>query len=121
RDHSIGNDPLLRRDVAMKDPGRERGDERGGETIVDAPGTTPPDIASKPTRGPRIVYVTAGAAGRYCGNCLRDNALALALKRRGEEILLVPTYTPIRADEEDASERRVFFNGVRVYLEQKWA
>lgn len=69
----------------------------------------------------KIAYVTAGAAGRYCGNCLRDNLLALTLRRLGEDVVLVPTYTPIRAEAHDASEKRLFFNGVRVFLEQKYA
>ncbi len=68
----------------------------------------------------RIAYITAGAAGRYCGNCLQDNVLALALRELGEDILLLPTYTPIRTDIVDASEKRLFFNGIRVYLEQRY-
>ena len=68
----------------------------------------------------RIAYITAGAAGRYCGNCLRDNVLALHLRALGEDVCLVPTYTPIRTDLENASEGRIFFNGLRVFLEQKY-
>ena len=40
----------------------------------------------------RIAYITAGAAGMYCGNCLRDHALAVALRDLGEEVTLVPIY-----------------------------
>ena len=54
----------------------------------------------------RITYITAGAAGMYCGSCMRDNTLVAALARLGHEALLVPTYTPIRTDEEDVSQRR---------------
>ncbi len=36
-------------------------------------------------------------------------------------MLLVPTYTPIRTDEVDVSIRRVFFGGINVYLQQKFA
>jgi glycosyltransferase involved in cell wall biosynthesis len=67
----------------------------------------------------RIAYITAGAAGMYCGSCMRDNTLVAALHRQGHEALLVPTYTPIRTDEEDVSGRRVFFGGINVYLQQK--
>ncbi len=63
----------------------------------------------------------AGAAGRYCGACLHDNTLATALTRQGVEILLIPTYTPIRTDEENVSHSRVFFGGLNVYLQQKSA
>jgi hypothetical protein len=31
----------------------------------------------------KILFVTAGAAGMYCGSCLRDNALAAELKSKG--------------------------------------
>jgi glycosyltransferase involved in cell wall biosynthesis len=69
----------------------------------------------------KIVYITAGAAGMYCGSCMKDNTLAGALHRLGHDALLVPTYTPIRTDEEDFSEKRIFFGGINVYLEQKLA
>jgi glycosyltransferase involved in cell wall biosynthesis len=69
----------------------------------------------------RIAYITAGAAGMYCGSCLHDNTLAAALLDLGEEVLLVPTYTPIRTDEVDVSIRRVFFGGINVYLQQNFA
>lgn len=68
----------------------------------------------------RIAFITAGAAGMFCGSCMRDNALVTALRQLGHDALLIPTYTPIRTDEEDASESRVFFGGVNVYLEQKF-
>ncbi len=66
----------------------------------------------------RIYYITAGAAGMYCGSCIRDNALAAELIRQGHQVLLVPLYTPIRTDEEDVSERKIFFGGISVFLEQ---
>lgn len=69
----------------------------------------------------KIAYLGAGAAGRYCGACLHDNTLAAALAALGEEILLIPTYTPLRTDEENVSYSRVFFGGVNVYLQQKSA
>ena len=67
----------------------------------------------------RVVLLSAGAAGRYCGTCLHDNTLAAALVKRGEDVLLVPTYTPLRTDETSVSQSRVFFGGVNVYLQQK--
>ncbi len=69
----------------------------------------------------KIAYLGAGAAGRYCGACLHDNTLATALGKLGEEILLIPTYTPLRTDEENVSYSRVFFGGVNVFLQQKSA
>ena len=66
----------------------------------------------------RITYITGGAAGMYCGSCIRDNALAAALMARGHEVLLVPVYTPTLTDEENVSSNRVFVNGISAYLEQ---
>jgi glycosyltransferase involved in cell wall biosynthesis len=69
----------------------------------------------------RVAYLTAGAAGMYCGSCLRDNTLAAALRAQGRDVLLVPLYTPIRTDEEDVSEHCVLYGGINVYLQQKSA
>jgi hypothetical protein len=33
--------------------------------------------------------------------------------------LSIPTYTPIRTDEEDVSDKHIFFGGINVYLQQK--
>jgi glycosyltransferase involved in cell wall biosynthesis len=67
----------------------------------------------------KIAYLASGAAGMFCGTCLHDNTLAAALLARGEDVLLVPTYTPLRTDEEDVSQSRVFFGGINVYLQEK--
>ena len=67
----------------------------------------------------KIAYLTAGAAGMFCGSCLHDNALAKAMLRLGHECILVPVYTPIRTDNEDVSIDKVFMGGVNVYLQQK--
>jgi len=69
---------------------------------------------------PRVVSVTAGGAGMFCGSCMRDNAVTAELHRMGVPIVLVPTFTPIRTDEEDVSRHRVFLGGINVYLEQRW-
>lgn len=66
----------------------------------------------------KILSITAGAAGMYCGSCLRDNALAAELLKQGHDVLLVPIYTPTLTDEENVSQHRVFFGGISVYLEQ---
>ncbi len=67
----------------------------------------------------RIAYITSGAAGMYCGSCMRDNTLAAALIAKGHDCVLIPTYTPLRTDEPDVSLDRVFLGGISVYLEQK--
>jgi len=72
-----------------------------------------------PERTPKIAYLTAGAAGMYCGSCMHDNTLASALTRLGVDVQLIPTYTPIRTDEEDVSIDQVFFGGINVFFEQQ--
>jgi len=67
----------------------------------------------------KIVYITAGAGGMYCGSCLRDNSLAMGLGELGWDVSLLPLYTPIRVDGVDHSVDRVFFGGVNVFLQQK--
>src|SRR5207248_8528210 len=69
----------------------------------------------------RIAYITAGAAGMFCGSCMHDNTLAASLIAQGHDALLIPTYTPIRTDEPDVSQRRIFFGGINVYLQEKLA
>src|SRR5262245_41594334 len=66
----------------------------------------------------KILSITAGAAGMYCGSCLRDNAMAAELMQAGHDVQLVPIYTPTLTDEANVSEHRVFFGGISVYLQQ---
>ena len=69
----------------------------------------------------RIAYIAAGAAGMYCGTCIHDNMLAKELIHQGHEVALIPTYTPLRTDDEDVSLGHVFFGGINVYLQEKSA
>lgn len=69
----------------------------------------------------KIAYITAGAAGTICGNCLQDNAVAAALKRNGHDVVLLPAYTPLRTDESDVSDRRVVFGGINLHLQGHYA
>lgn len=67
----------------------------------------------------KAVYLTAGAAGMYCGSCMHDNALARALRTCGVDCLLQPVYTPIRTDEESVARPHLFFGGIHIYLLQQ--
>ena len=67
-----------------------------------------------------IALVTAGGAGMFCGSCMHDNTLARSLLQRGERVTLLPTYTPLRVDEKNVSQSRVFLGGINVYLEARW-
>ncbi len=66
----------------------------------------------------KILSITAGAAGMYCGSCSRDNALAVELLARGHDVTLLPLYTPTTTDETNVSRDRVLFGGISVYLQQ---
>jgi glycosyltransferase involved in cell wall biosynthesis len=67
----------------------------------------------------RIAYISPGAAGMYCGTCIHGNTLAAALIKKGHEVALMPTYTPIRTDEASVSVDQIFFGGINVYLQEK--
>ena len=66
----------------------------------------------------KILSITAGAAGMYCGSCARDNALAVELLARGHDVTLLPLYTPTTTDESNVSRDRVLFGGISIYLQQ---
>jgi glycosyltransferase involved in cell wall biosynthesis len=66
----------------------------------------------------RILSLTAGAAGMYCGSCLRDNSLATALIARGHDVTLQPVYTPTLVDEPNVSASKVLMGGISIYLQQ---
>lgn len=69
----------------------------------------------------KIVQITPGAGGMYCGGCFRDNALVAALRQLGHDTLMVPLYLPLTLDEQNqAAETPIFFSGVNVYLAQKF-
>lgn len=57
----------------------------------------------------------------YCGSCIHDNTVAAALQKMGHEVALLPTYTPMRTDEENVSSDHIFYGAINVYLEQKSA
>ena len=67
-----------------------------------------------------LALITAGGAGMFCGSCMHDNTLARALRDQGHQVTLIPLYTPIRVDELDVSEHRVFLGGINVYLAGRW-
>src|SRR5262245_66519395 len=66
----------------------------------------------------KILSITAGAGGMYCGSCLQDNALASELIARGHEVTLMPLYTPLLTDEPNVTRPNVLFGGISVYLKQ---
>lgn len=72
----------------------------------------------------RATFLTPGTGSYYCGACMRDNALVVELHRCGHETHMLPMYLPLQLDEEsipELEETPVFFGGINVYLQQKWA
>ena len=68
----------------------------------------------------KIIILTPGAGGMYCGNCLRDNALVHSLRESGHDVTMVPLYLPLTLDEPDESAKvPIFYSGINVYLDQK--
>jgi glycosyltransferase involved in cell wall biosynthesis len=68
----------------------------------------------------RIILLTPGTGSFFCGTCIRDNALAVALRKQGHDALMVPLYLPPALDEAAASENApLFYGGINVYLQQK--
>lgn len=68
----------------------------------------------------RIVIVTAGGAGMFCGSCMHDNTWARALRQAGHDAVLLPLYTPLTLDEESLSDQRVYVGGINVYLDARF-
>ena len=68
----------------------------------------------------RIVIVTAGGAGMFCGACMHDNTWARALQQAGHEVVLLPLYTPLTLDDDSQSTRRIYVGGVNVYLDARF-
>jgi glycosyltransferase involved in cell wall biosynthesis len=66
----------------------------------------------------KILSITGGAAGSYCGSCLLDNAIAAELIARGHDVTLLPLYTPTLTDEPNVSRPVVLFGGISLYLQQ---
>ncbi|MFT5050736.1 MAG: glycosyltransferase involved in cell wall biosynthesis, partial [Chlamydiales bacterium] len=72
----------------------------------------------------KITLLTPGTGHFYCGSCLRDSALAKALRARGHDVFVVPLYLPFVLEDDSTPKvaeesPRVFLGGVNMYLQQK--
>jgi glycosyltransferase involved in cell wall biosynthesis len=67
----------------------------------------------------KIIHIIPGSGGSfYCGNCLRDSKFFDALRNMGHDVIKVPMYLPIFADEHDLNDVPVFYGAVSIYLKQ---
>ena len=69
----------------------------------------------------KILQLIPGAGNTfYCENCLRDNGLAINLRKMGHDVVITPLYLPILTDDNKVETAvPVFFGGINVYLQQK--
>ncbi len=68
----------------------------------------------------RIAYLTAGAAGMYCGACARDLVLIRGLRARGHDVQVTPLYTPMKLEAPlSVPITPVHLGGINMYLQQK--
>jgi glycosyltransferase involved in cell wall biosynthesis len=70
----------------------------------------------------KILHIIPGSGGSfYCGNCLRDSKFVEALRASEHEVIKLPMYLPLFADEHDLSrEIPVFYGAVSIYLKQQY-
>lgn len=71
----------------------------------------------------RIVHIVPGSGGTfYCENCMRDASLVKALRASGHDVIMTPLYLPLFLDDKSLARGvPVFFGGINVYLQQKFA
>lgn len=68
----------------------------------------------------KIIHIIPGSGGTfYCGNCLRDSKYVIALRKMGHDVIKVPMYLPLFADEHDINNKiPVFYGAISIYLKQ---
>jgi len=67
-----------------------------------------------------IMHIIPGSGGSfYCGNCLRDSKFVVAMRKSNHQVVKLPMYLPLFADEHDLSrEIPVFYGAISIYLKQ---
>ena len=66
-----------------------------------------------------IIQIIPGSGGSfYCGNCLRDSKYVDALRKQGHQVVKIPMYLPLFADEHDITDTPVFYGAISIYLKQ---
>ena len=70
----------------------------------------------------KIMHIIPGSGGSfYCGNCLRDSKYVQALRKSDHQVVKLPMYLPLFADEHDLSrEIPVFYGAISIYLKQQF-
>jgi len=68
------------------------------------------------------MHIIPGSGGSfYCGNCLRDSKYVEALRKSNHQVVKLPMYLPLFADEHDLNrEIPVFYGAISIYLKQQF-
>ena len=68
------------------------------------------------------MHIIPGSGGSfYCGNCLRDSKFVEALRESDHEVVKIPMYLPLFADEHDLrGDIPVFYGAISIYLKQQY-
>jgi glycosyltransferase involved in cell wall biosynthesis len=68
----------------------------------------------------KIMHIIPGSGGSfYCGNCLRDSKFVEGLRASEHEVVKLPMYLPLFADEHDLTrEMPVFYGAISIYMKQ---
>jgi len=67
----------------------------------------------------KVLFILPGAGDSfYCGNCFRDNLQALALRKAGHDVVIMPLYLPLKQTSFQG-DVPLFFPATTYYVEQK--
>ena len=67
----------------------------------------------------KVLFIMPGAGDSfYCGNCFRDNLQAMALRKAGHEVIIMPLYLPLKHSSFQI-DTPLFFPATTYYVEQK--
>jgi len=68
----------------------------------------------------KILLIIPGSGDMfYCGNCFRDNLYAQALRRAGQDVMIMPLYLPL-TDRAFRADTPLFFPATSYYVAQKF-
>jgi len=68
----------------------------------------------------KILFIVPGSGDSfYCGNCFRDNLQASALRKAGQEVIIMPLYLPLKFTT-FKSNTPLFFPATTYYTAQKF-
>ena len=68
----------------------------------------------------KIILIIPGSGDTfYCSNCFRDNLYAQALRRAGQDVVIMPLYLPL-TDKSFRADTPLFFPATSYYIAQKY-